>query len=125
MSVQFSYRPPLLNRVEAFLFFLMIRRPPRSTLFPYTTLFRSRPAVLEAAGRCRRATGRGSPASAPSNRASVPRRSSHRPPAPPCCASLVATLLSDCRVRQPPPSAPRHTEAEPPSPPPRAAPSGP
>src|SRR3712207_6963198 len=29
-------------------FFLMIRRPPRSTLFPYTTLFRSRrraPAV--------------------------------------------------------------------------------
>src|SRR5690242_21623178 len=25
-----------------YLFFLMIRRPPRSTLFPYTTLFRSR-----------------------------------------------------------------------------------
>src|SRR3712207_9526886 len=25
-------------------FFLMIRRPPRSTLFPYTTLFRSRRA---------------------------------------------------------------------------------
>src|SRR2546422_798497 len=25
----------------AFVFFLMIRRPPRSTLFPYTTLFRS------------------------------------------------------------------------------------
>src|SRR3712207_7822371 len=24
------------------MFFLMIRRPPRSTLFPYTTLFRSR-----------------------------------------------------------------------------------
>src|SRR3989454_657387 len=28
--------------VGVFLFFLMIRRPPRSTLFPYTTLFRSR-----------------------------------------------------------------------------------
>src|SRR5438874_7733957 len=28
-------------RVYAFIFFLMIRRPPRSTLFPYTTLFRS------------------------------------------------------------------------------------
>src|SRR5215216_7659720 len=28
-----------------FFFFLMIRRPPRSTLFPYTTLFRSRLAV--------------------------------------------------------------------------------
>src|SRR5205809_4263670 len=27
-------------------FFLMIRRPPRSTLFPYTTLFRSLPAAL-------------------------------------------------------------------------------
>src|SRR3712207_6929518 len=28
-------------------FFLMIRRPPRSTLFPYTTLFRSGPS-----GKC-------------------------------------------------------------------------
>src|SRR6266404_9189792 len=27
-------------------FFLMIRRPPRSTLFPYTTLFRSPPRPL-------------------------------------------------------------------------------
>src|SRR5438067_4505056 len=26
---------------DIFFFFLMIRRPPRSTLFPYTTLFRS------------------------------------------------------------------------------------
>src|SRR3712207_7230649 len=26
---------------RSFIFFLMIRRPPRSTLFPYTTLFRS------------------------------------------------------------------------------------
>src|SRR2546430_16348335 len=28
--------------IYSFFFFLMIRRPPRSTLFPYTTLFRSR-----------------------------------------------------------------------------------
>src|SRR3712207_8470361 len=28
-------------------FFLMIRRPPRSTLFPYTTLFRSRASAAE------------------------------------------------------------------------------
>src|SRR5216683_6567816 len=28
-----------------FFFFLMIRRPPRSTLFPYTTLFRSLPCA--------------------------------------------------------------------------------
>src|SRR3712207_9574783 len=37
-----------------YFFFLMIRRPPRSTLFPYTTLFRSRLALKnggrEAAG---------------------------------------------------------------------------
>src|SRR5260221_13313301 len=29
------------NHPLLFFFFLMIRRPPRSTLFPYTTLFRS------------------------------------------------------------------------------------
>src|SRR5260370_10487439 len=28
-------------------FFLMIRRPPRSTLFPYTTLFRSQPTARD------------------------------------------------------------------------------
>src|SRR6266478_8575124 len=42
-------------------FFLMIRRPPRSTLFPYTTLFRSQQALhggplagghIIAEGRC-------------------------------------------------------------------------
>src|SRR3989337_3529184 len=31
-------------------FFLMIRRPPRSTLFPYTTLFRSRACRLRGGG---------------------------------------------------------------------------
>src|SRR2546428_9400055 len=36
-------------------FFLMIRRPPRSTLFPYTTLFRS-------LSRCHRAAQRSAPA---------------------------------------------------------------
>src|SRR3712207_7270824 len=43
-----------------FFFFLMIRRPPRSTLFPYTTLFRS-PFVRHAGG---------------------PRRAARRPPRP-------------------------------------------
>src|SRR5260221_6643503 len=32
-----------------FFFFLMIRRPPRSTLFPYTTLFRSGASLVSAA----------------------------------------------------------------------------
>src|SRR2546427_6112742 len=31
----------MLCDLYVFFFFLMIRRPPRSTLFPYTTLFRS------------------------------------------------------------------------------------
>src|SRR6266487_6485495 len=32
---------PILYVAVSLFFFLMIRRPPRSTLFPYTTLFRS------------------------------------------------------------------------------------
>src|SRR5690349_14438621 len=40
-------------------FFLMIRRPPRSTLFPYTTLFRSLLFFAAAKkSRCRPAQGR-------------------------------------------------------------------
>src|SRR3712207_7728025 len=45
-------------RERELLFFLMIRRPPRSTLFPYTTLFRS-PVDEAAAHRHRRAVGGG------------------------------------------------------------------
>src|SRR3712207_8555570 len=64
-------------------FFLMIRRPPRSTLFPYTTLFRSSPArtrrtspAAAAAGRprgCRRSAGSGTRPARPPRR--TPRRS--------------------------------------------------
>src|SRR5256885_12225662 len=42
--LMFRYYHVLAVDVEflfSFFFFLMIRRPPRSTLFPYTTLFRS------------------------------------------------------------------------------------
>src|SRR6266849_7811663 len=47
-----------------FFFFLMIRRPPRSTLFPYTTLFRSRPRSPRARHRGRTGTpARGRPRS--------------------------------------------------------------
>src|SRR5256885_14903368 len=40
--------------LACFFFFLMIRRPPRSTLFPYTTLFRSRcpPRASPRRGTC-------------------------------------------------------------------------
>src|SRR3712207_9452630 len=40
MACLFGKNGYTLARV-IFMFFLMIRRPPRSTLFPYTTLFRS------------------------------------------------------------------------------------
>src|SRR6201990_3746132 len=48
---------PSLVSVVLF-FFLMIRRPPRSTLFPYTTLFRSIPRSARASpGRPERRPG--------------------------------------------------------------------
>src|SRR3712207_7920937 len=39
-------------------FFLMIRRPPRSTLFPYTTLFRSSCSACQRAVVCSAETSR-------------------------------------------------------------------
>src|SRR2546422_7875714 len=41
-----SVSPLSYSRYTSSFFFLMIRRPPRSTLFPYTTLFRSRSPEL-------------------------------------------------------------------------------
>src|SRR5579862_9987363 len=41
MSLWYSFSGIRSLSVLVFFFFLMIRRPPRSTLFPYTTLFRS------------------------------------------------------------------------------------
>src|SRR6266571_8026264 len=41
-SFSFSFLKFVFIIFFFFFFFLMIRRPPRSTLFPYTTLFRSR-----------------------------------------------------------------------------------
>src|SRR5436309_4478537 len=52
----------------------MIRRPPSSTLFPYTTLFRS---------RCRLAAGRGAPDRPPCTRRPRPASNEPRPVLPP------------------------------------------
>src|SRR2546425_12011462 len=49
--------PHLMRLYVLVFFFLMIRRPPRSTLFPYTTLFRSLPGGHDGAGQG--AQGRG------------------------------------------------------------------
>src|SRR2546429_8939331 len=68
-----------------YFFFLMIRRPPRSTLFPYTTLFRSHrstsgsgPAPIPAAPprpRARRRRGGWRPASCRQGRSRLDRKS--------------------------------------------------
>src|ERR1035437_10669535 len=41
LALSTSAVPLCVYLLLSFFFFLMIRRPPRSTLFPYTTLFRS------------------------------------------------------------------------------------
>src|SRR2546429_5956751 len=64
MSVSYQQNEPITR--QFLFFFLMIRRPPRSTLFPYPTLFRSRggrpartahAAREEGQGRARSSTG--------------------------------------------------------------------
>src|SRR3712207_6980797 len=57
-------------------FFLMIRRPPRSTLFPYTTLFRSARAQARVRERRRRPAGA---ARGPRARSRADPRESDRP----------------------------------------------
>src|SRR5258707_13161381 len=47
-----------LFSISIYFFFLMIRRPPRSTLFPYTTLFRSLSGELRVGVRRHDAHGR-------------------------------------------------------------------
>src|SRR2546430_10331933 len=39
--MRFRWQQIVYYSLQSYFFFLMIRRPPRSTLFPYTTLFRS------------------------------------------------------------------------------------
>src|SRR2546430_9274661 len=62
-----------------FFFFLMIRRPPRSTLFPYTTLFRSqsRPPLPGAEASVHRGAPVGGADRRPGDRKSTRLNSSH------------------------------------------------
>src|SRR6266481_8892142 len=64
--------------IYLFFFFLMIRRPPRSTLFPYTTLFRSpgRPAHQHRRNRLRQGS-RQDLTRSPGDRKSTRLNSSH------------------------------------------------
>src|SRR5438874_11763323 len=86
--MRLTLQPSLLTSTCRFLcpfFFLMMRRPPTSTLFPYTTLFRSPPASTSPRTRFvpprrRRVTEdsrRGSSARTPGDRKSTRLNSSH------------------------------------------------
>src|SRR2546422_4480289 len=71
--MSFFIYPHLFHSLSFFFFFLMIRRPPRSTLFPYTTLFRSR--------RDREGHGRSASGGARRGRDAPPRRDREELPA--------------------------------------------
>src|SRR2546421_8139421 len=86
-------------------FFLMIRRPPRSTLFPYTTLFRScsphRPSPAPwASGRSRELFG--SPPAAPEPHAN--RRSEEHTSELQSRSDLVCRLLLEKKKKKRRPS---------------------
>src|SRR2546425_7860151 len=84
----------------------MIRRPPRSTLFPYTTLFRSpgggpRPAIRSGeAGRGRRRESR--PAAAPPRRSRGAGRSEEHTSELQSLAYLVCRLLLEKKKQHTP-----------------------
>src|SRR3712207_8040793 len=85
--------------------FLMIRRPPRSTLFPYTTLFRSgRPAAVRrraASRRCPRPPGRAPPADRARGACrGGRRRAAATRPAPPAPTARSEEHTSELQSRQ-------------------------
>src|SRR3712207_7469547 len=74
----------------------MIRRPPRSTLFPYPTLFRSWPG-MGADGSCfgrRRGTGMDVTARSPAHNPAVPNRTASR------IAALFLAALAAARSEE-------------------------
>src|SRR5436309_8793341 len=75
-----------------FFFFLMIRRPPRSTLFPYTTLFRS-PGDRDAVARSARGGLRAAPAAGAVAERSVGTRSEEHTSELQSRENLVCRLL--------------------------------
>src|SRR5687767_15552800 len=89
-------------------FFLMIRRPPRSTLFPYTTLFRSE-RHLGAGRLLRAAEGADARSTAGSllgavDRASAPSRSEEHTSELQSLAYLVCRLLLEKKKKKKTPS---------------------
>src|SRR2546428_2347305 len=86
----------MLTRVDylaVLFFFLMIRRPPRSTLFPYTTLFRSPHRVNRHRCGCRCPTPLDQPAPGSCRRACRPFRSEEHTSELQSRSDLVCRLL--------------------------------
>src|SRR6476646_9290299 len=77
--------------IELELFFLMIRRPPRSTLLPYTTLFRSPPTRCRRPPSCSRRGPTGGGGSTPGRRRSDAHTSELQSPSDLVCRLLLAT----------------------------------
>src|SRR3712207_8246010 len=85
-------------REDVLIFFLMIRRPPRSTLFPYTTLFRSAERVPGRRAPHREARRRPSASRGPQGRA--PRRSEEHTSELQSRQYLVCRLLLEKKKKQ-------------------------
>src|SRR5574340_1364643 len=92
-----------------FFFFLMIRRPPRSTLFPYTTLFRSRGRNAAALVRLDAGAGRRHPAEIRSEEHTSELQSPKE---------LVCRLLLEKKKQPHPPTPPPQHRTKPKHPPP-------
>src|SRR5215471_19633061 len=89
-------------------FFLMIRRPPRSTLFPYTTLFRS------PSGQSHRRTRPSPGAAGPVTRRGRPaRRSEEHTSELQSRRDLVCRLLLEKKNKPPPPPPTPHNNTPP------------
>src|SRR2546430_11526080 len=89
ISLELTYRAiatELLFFCTVVFFFLMIRRPPRSTLFPYTTLFRSARGRGHRRARHRRRPGHRAAAA-------LPRRSEEHTSELQSQSNLVCRLL--------------------------------
>src|SRR5205085_6166949 len=94
--------------LPSFFFYLMMRRPPRSTLFPYTTLFRSRsPSSTRARGRSCRITATSPPAALSASR---PPRSEEHTSELQSQSNLVCRLLLEKKKKKKSNKAPKsHT----------------
>src|SRR5262249_57571056 len=114
MSLSFlplaPYTPPSLL-FSPFFFFLTIRRPPRSTLFPYTTLFRSL-AEASTPATCAPSAAGGSTerANARPDRSRVKGRSEEHTSELQSLTNLVCRLLLEKKKKRQPPQPTRDTQ---------------